>query len=292
MISHARTLRELVNAAPIAVLPGVFDAMSGLLARAAGFSALYLSGSAVVNSQLGLPDHGLITLTEMAGQARRIVLATGLPLVSDADTGFGGALNARRTVAEFEAAGAAGIHIEDQAFPKRCGHLEGKELVSPADMATKIKAAVAARRDPDFMVIGRVDARGPLGFDEAVRRGRLYLEAGADMIFPEALATAEEFAAYAREVRGPLLANMTEFGKTPLFEARQFESWGFAAVIFPVSALRVAMAAMRDFYRELKATGSQKSTLETMLTRDDLYALTGYRDLLAWEKSLAESSGD
>src|SRR6267378_706428 len=213
MASPGLRLRKAWAEQALAV-PGVFDALVARLAERLGFSAIYLSGAAL-SASAGLPDVGLLSVTEFVERARIITLATSLPLLCDADTGFGEPLNVERTVRLFESAGVAGIHLEDQMLPKRCGHLSGKVLVDAETAAAKIRAAVAARSDPDFVIIARTDARGVAGFDDAVRRARLYLEAGADAIFPEALESADEFAAFAREVKAPLLANMTEFGRSP-----------------------------------------------------------------------------
>src|SRR5438128_2431955 len=214
--SPGRRLRDALDAGPV-LLPGVFNALVGRMAEQMGFSAVYLSGAAL-SASMALPDVGLVGLTEFVAAAQAITQATPLPLLCDADTGFGEALNVERTVRLFESAGVAGIHLEDQQLPKRCGHLSGKVLVEAESMAAKIRAAVAARQERDFVLIARTDARGVTGFDDAVRRARLYLDAGADAIFPEALETADEFAAFARAVQAPLLANMTEFGRSPNFD--------------------------------------------------------------------------
>jgi methylisocitrate lyase len=257
------------------MLPGVFNPLVARIAERAGFQAVYLSGAAL-SASFGLPDVGLVTLTEFVAAAKAITAATPLPLICDADTGFGEALNVERTVREFEAADVAGIHLEDQELPKRCGHLSGKQLVEPQEMAAKLRAAVAARRDPDFLLIARTDARGVHGFDDAVKRARLYREAGADAIFPEALETADEFARFAKEVPGPLLANMTEFGKSPLIDARQLADLGYRLILYPVSALRIALRAVESFYSDLKQAGTQKDAVGRMLTRAELYDLLGY----------------
>src|SRR5206468_3379874 len=212
-----RRLRDALAAGPVQ-LPGVFNALVARIAERLGFRAVYLSGAAL-SASYALPDVGLVTLSELVSAAQAITQATTLPLICDADTGFGEALNVERTVLQLESAGVAGIHLEDQQMPKRCGHLSGKALVEPEAMAAKLRAAVAVRRDPDFFLIARTDARGVSGFADAVRRANLYRAAGADAIFAEALETPEEFAAFAKEVPGPLLANMTEFGKSPLLDA-------------------------------------------------------------------------
>jgi methylisocitrate lyase len=258
------------------LLPGVFNALVARLAQDAGFSAVYLSGAAL-SASMALPDVGLVTMTEFVSAARSIAEATPLPLVCDADTGFGEALNVERTVRQMEAAGVAGLHIEDQELPKRCGHLSGKSLIDPAEMAAKVRAAVAARRDPDFFVIARTDARGVTGFDDAVARAHRYRDAGADAIFPEALESAEEFARFAKEVPGPLLANMTEFGKSPLLPARQLADLGYQLILFPVTTLRAALFAAQAVLAEIRTAGTQSALVSQMMTRARLYELLGYR---------------
>src|SRR5438045_922487 len=220
------------------MLPGVPNAAMARQAERAGFDAVYVSGAGMANATAGVPDIGLLTLTEVAQLAGYIANAIDIPAIVDADTGFGGAENVARTIRELEGAGLAGCHIEDQEFPKRCGHLAGKSLVDFEEMVGKIKAAVAARRDSDFMIIARTDARAVEGFDRAVERAGEYLAAGADAIFPEALRTAEEFRDFAKEIDVPLLANITEFGKTPLLSFQQLVDLGYRMVIFPQSAFR------------------------------------------------------
>jgi methylisocitrate lyase len=267
--------------------PGAYDALTARIVEKCGFDAVYMSGAGTVNTQLGLPDHSIISLTEMVQNAGRLAKATNLPIVSDADTGYGGVLNVMRTVKEFEAVGISGIHLEDQVMPKRCGHLQGKEIVALDEMKSKIEAACHARTDPDFVIIARVDARGPLGFDEAVKRGKAYLEAGADMIFPEALETEEEFRIYARELKAPLLANMTEFGKSPFFSAQQFREMGYRMVIFPVSAMRIAIKAIYELFSEIRNTGTQERMIDRMFTRKQLYELLDYDGMLELEAKFA-----
>jgi methylisocitrate lyase len=245
------------------------------LAERIGFRAVYLSGAAL-SAATGLPDIGLLTLPEFTDEARRVTCATSLPLVCDADTGFGEALHVERTVQQFEAAGVAGIHLEDQEMPKRCGHLSGKSLVEPQAMAAKIRAAVVAKRDKDFVIFARTDARGVNGFDDAVRRANLYLEAGADGIFPEALETADEFAEFARRVPAPLLANMTEFGKSPNLDVATLGQMGYKLVLFPVTAFRSALRAAERTLQAIHTHGHQKDVLPNMLTRAELYDLLGY----------------
>lgn len=259
----------------ILVLPGAHDALTAKLIEAAGFEAVYATGAGAAAAR-GIPDIGLLSMTEMADNAGTIARATSLPVLADADTGYGSAVNVMRTVEAFERAGVGGIHLEDQVFPKRCGHLEGKALVPAAEMAGKIRAALEARRDTAFVVVARVDARGPSGLEEAIRRGRAYREAGADAIFPEALQSEEEFRAYAEAVKAPLIANITEFGKSPLLSAKELGALGYRAVLFPVSALRVAVRAVEDFLAELKGGGTQAGALKGMATREELNRLLEY----------------
>lgn len=272
--SPGRRLRDAWAAGPVAI-PGAFNALTAKLIERLGFRALYLSGGAL-SAASGVPDVGLLTLTEFADEARRLTATTSLPLLCDADTGFGEALNVERTIQVLEAAGAAGIHLEDQLFPKRCGHLSGKSLVEPEVMVAKLRAAVAAKQDPDFVVIARTDARGVTGYDDAVRRAKLYVEAGADVIFPEALETADEFARFAREVQAPLLANMTEFGKGPLLTVSELGAMGYRMVLYPLTAFRSAMKAAEETLRLLKDAGHQRDALPRMMTRAELYDLLGY----------------
>src|SRR5215472_5639799 len=273
--SPGHRLRDAWTAAPLAV-PGVFNALVGRIAEQLGFQAVYLSGAAL-SASAALPDVGLLTLTEFVEAARTIAAATRLPLLCDADTGFGEVLNVERTVHLFEDAGAAGIHLEDQQMPKRCGHLSGKQLVEAEDMAAKLRAAVAARRDADFVLIARTDARAVAGFDEAVRRARLYVEAGADAIFPEALESKDEFAAFARALAPvPLLANMTEFGRSPNLDFAELAALGYRMVLYPVTALRAALGAARTALADLLAKGHQRDQLGHMLTRAELYELLDY----------------
>jgi methylisocitrate lyase len=245
------------------------------MAEEIGFQAVYLSGGAF-SAGNGVPDVGLMTLTEFVQQAQLIANATSLPLICDADTGFGEALNVERCVKLFEQAGVAAIHLEDQLFPKRCGHLSGKSLVEPEVMAAKIRAAVSAKRDPDFVVIARTDARGVTNFEDAIARAKLYLSAGADAIFPEAMESEAEFARFAREVNAPLLANMTEFGKSPLLSVQRLSELGYRLVLFPLTAFRVAMKAARDTLEQVAREGTQTGAVPRMLTRAELYETLGY----------------
>ena len=272
--SAGRLLRDAVAAAPVA-LPGVFNALAARMAERIGFRAMYLSGAAL-SASMGLPDVGLVTLTEFVEEARRLTAACSLPLLCDADVGFGEALNVERTVRLFEGAGAAGIQLEDQLLPKRCGHLSGKHLVDAEAMAAKVRAAAAARTDADFVIVARTDARGVNGFDDAVRRAHLYLEAGADVIFPEALESAEEFAAFAQTIQAPLLANMTEFGRSPNLDFAALTAMGYRIVLYPVTALRAALCAAETTLAEILHKGHQRHALPQMLSRAELYDLLDY----------------
>lgn len=258
------------------MMPGAINALSARLIEQLGFEAMYLSGAVLANSVVGVPDIGLSTLTEAVHHATRCAAGTTIPIISDADTGFGGPENAARTVQEFERAGLSGLHLEDQEFPKRCGHLSGKQLVPCDEFCQKIAEAAAARRDANFLIIARTDARGVTSYDDAVARAHAYLQAGADAIFPEALQGEEEFGRFARDVRAPLLANMTEFGKTPYLSVDQFAELGYAMVIFPVTLQRVAMKAMERALRTLQAERTQARLLDDMQTRQELYDLLGY----------------
>jgi methylisocitrate lyase len=273
--TKSRRLRELIAQRAV-MMPGVPNAAMARQVERAGFDAVYISGAGLANATAGLPDIGLLTMTEVVTLAGYVANAVTIPAIVDADTGFGGAENVARTIRELERAGLAGCHIEDQEFPKRCGHLSGKELVDLEEMVGKIKAAVAARRDPDFMIIARTDARAVEDFDRMLDRAQHYLEAGADAIFPEALQSAEEFRDFANEIDRPLLANMTEFGKSPLLSFQDLAELGYRMVIFPMSAFRVAMKASERFLRALKKSGSQEEWIDEMQTRQELYELLDY----------------
>ncbi|HEX4629933.1 MAG TPA: methylisocitrate lyase [Chthoniobacterales bacterium] len=274
-MTTAKRLRELIREGCVA-MPGVFNAAMGRLVERSGFDAVYISGAGLCNATAGVPDIGLLTLTEVAQLAGYVARAVKIPCIVDADTGFGGSENAARTVEEFERAGLAGCHIEDQEFPKRCGHLAGKTLVAIEDMNEKIAAATAAKRDKDFLLIARTDARAVENFAKAVERAQSYLAAGADAIFPEALQTEQEFRDFAKEVKAPLLANMTEFGKSPLLSLGQLTELGYRMVIFPQTAFRVSMFAAAQMLRDLKKSGTQADWVDRMQTRQELYDLLGY----------------
>ncbi len=279
MTSPGCRLRAAWSAGAI-MIPGAFNALAAKQAERMGFAAVYLSGGALSAGWAGLPDVGLLTQTEFAEQAAVLARATSLPVLCDADTGFGDVIQVERTVRLYEEAGAAGLHVEDQVMPKRCGHLLGKTLVDCATMSAKIWAACAARRDPDLVIVARTDARSVEGFDAAVERARRYMAAGADMIFPEALESAEEFALFARAVEAPLLANMTEFGRSPLIPFAELAAMGYKAVLYPLTALRAAMYAAEHALRTLRERGTQQDLLGVMQSRAELYDLLGYKD---WE---------
>jgi methylisocitrate lyase len=267
-------------------MPGAHDPLAALLARRAGFRALYVSGAAL-SASLALPDLGVLTLDELAFFTRAIVRASGLPVLVDGDTGYGEALNVMRLVRELEDAGAAAVQLEDQVLPKKCGHLSDKRLAAPEEMARKVAAAARAARH--LRVVARTDAVELEGLDRAIARARLYREAGAHVIFPEALRTAEELRAFAEAIPGPLLANMTEFGRTPLLPAEKLARLGYKLVIWPVSALRVAAGAMAGFYADLARTGTQSAWLDRMQTRAELYRLIGYHDYETLDGTIARS---
>jgi len=273
--TKAARLRELIAKDAI-MLPGVPNASMARQAERLGFDAVYVSGAGMANATAGVPDIGLLTLTEVVQLAGYIARAVKIPAIVDADTGFGGSENVARTIRDLEAAGLAGCHIEDQQFPKRCGHLAGKSLVDVDEMTEKIKTAVAARRDPDFLIIARTDARAVEDFDRTVDRARRYMQAGADAIFPEALQSADEFRDFASKIDLPLLANMTEFGKSPLLSFKELAGFGYRMVIFPQSAFRVSMKASERLLRALKEGGTQKEWLDQMQTRQELYKLLDY----------------
>lgn len=258
------------------LVPGAFNALTARLIERAGFQAAYLSGAAFSAGALALPDVGLFTLSELANETTRLTRASSLPLIVDADTGFGEAVNVERTIVELEAAGAAAVQLEDQQLPKRCGHLSGKSLVGADEMCAKLRAAAAARRDRDFVLLARTDARGVEGFEAAVDRARQYVAAGADWIFPEALETPDEFARFAQAVPVPLVANLTEFGRSPLLTKAELQKLGYAAALLPVTTLRLAMKAVADALATIAVEGTQRSLVDRMQTRQELYDLLGY----------------
>ncbi len=275
--------RALVEAPGIVQMPGAHNGMAALQAKAAGFEALYLSGAAMTAS-MGIPDLGIITVDEVAFFIRQLARAAGLPFLVDGDTGYGEALNVMHMVRTFEDAGAGAVQIEDQHLPKKCGHLNDKKLAEPQEMAAKLAAARAARRH--LYIVARTDAAASEGLDGAVARAKLYLEAGADAIFPEALTDRDMFRAFAERIDAPLLANMTEFGRTPYMTAAEFEALGYKMVIWPVSTFRVAAKAQEELLAVLKRDGATTAMLDRMQTRKELYATIGYHDYEALDASI------
>lgn len=282
--SAGKRFRDALNRPGIYQLPGAHNGHSAIQARQAGFDGLYLSGAAMTAS-MGLPDLGIITVDEVAFFIRQIARASGLPLLVDGDTGYGEALNVMHMVRTFEDAGAGAVHLEDQILPKKCGHLNGKNLVPAEDMAVKVAAAKKASRD--IMIIARTDAAGVEGYDAAVARAKLYVEAGADAIFPEALVTRDMFEKFAKDMPGvALLANMTEFGKTPFYTATEFQAMGYKMVIWPVSSLRVANKAQADLYASIQANGGTHKMVDAMQTRQQLYDTIGLHAFEALDASI------
>jgi methylisocitrate lyase len=286
-IPAGERFRHLLSRPGIMKLPGAYNGLAGRQAAKAGFEALYLSGAAM-SASMGLADLGIITVDDVCFFIQQIARASGLPVLVDGDTGYGEILNVMHMVRSFEDAGAAAVHIEDQILPKKCGHLNDKKLVSPADMAAKVQAAHRARRR--LVIIARTDAAASEGIDGAVARAKLYLEAGADAIFPEALTSAEMFRAFAEKLPGvPLLANMTEFGRTPFFTADEFADMGYKMVIWPVSALRVAAKAQEELYDSIRTYGGAHKMLERMQTRKELYDTIDYAEYEALDASIAKT---
>lgn len=264
-------------------IAGAVNAYSALLARQAGFRALYLSGAGVANASHGLPDLGITTLDDVLTDARRITSRVALPLLVDIDTGWGGAFNIARAIRELARAGVAAVHLEDQVAAKRCGHRPGKQLVAPDEMGDRIRAAVDARPDGDFVVMARTDAAAIEGLPGAIARAHRYVDAGADMIFAEALTSLADYRAFTSAVRAPVLANLTEFGQTPLFTLAELRTAGVAMVLYPLSAFRAMSAAARDVYAAIRRDGSQRAVVDQMQTRAELYDVLGYH---AYEQKL------
>lgn len=284
-LSAGARLRAAIEAEQPLQVVGTINAYCALLAERAGFRALYLSGAGVANASFGLPDLGITTLNDVATDVRRITAASNLPLLVDADTGWGAAFMIGRTVRELTSAGAAGCHIEDQVQAKRCGHRPGKALVSAEEMVDRIKAAVDGRSDDKFVIMARTDALASEGLKAALERIERYVEAGADMIFPEALTTLDEYKRFAKAATVPILANITEFGKTPLLTLEQLRKAGVRLVLYPLSAFRAMSAAALDVYQTLRRDGTQRELLEKMQTRDELYEVLGYHE---YEQKLDE----
>jgi len=289
--SHAQApagerFRAMIRKGEILGIPGTHNGLCSLQAKRAGFKAVYLSGAAV-SASMGLPDLGILTIEDMAFYIRQVSRASGLPVLVDGDTGYGEALNVMNMVRCFEDAGAGAVHLEDQILPKKCGHLSDKKLASRDDMAAKVAAAARARRH--LFIIARTDAAASEGLDGAVERAKAYLAAGADAIFPEALTDEGMFREFARRIDAPLLANMTEFGRTPFFTAEQFKEMGYRMVIWPVSSLRVSAKASEGLYANIRDAGSTEALLAQMQTRAELYDLIGYHHFEALDQSIARS---
>ena len=278
--------RQLLRKGEILGIPGSHNGICSLQAKRAGFKAVYLSGAAV-SASMGLPDLGILTIEDMAFYIRQVSRASGLPVLVDGDTGYGEALNVMNMVRTFEDAGAGAVHLEDQILPKKCGHLSDKKIASKDDMAAKVAAAARARRH--LYIIARTDAAASEGLDGAVERAKAYLAAGADAIFPEALNNEEMFREFARRIDAPLLANMTEFGRTPFFTGEQFRDMGYQMVIWPVSSLRVSAKASENLYATIRDEGSTEKMLPQMQTRAELYDLIGYHEFEALDQSIAKS---
>jgi methylisocitrate lyase len=266
-------------------MPGAFSPLVAMAIQRHGFDGVYISGAAL-SADLGLPDIGLTTLSEVAARGGAIARATDLPALIDADTGFGEALNMARTIQTLEDAGLSGGHIEDQVNPKRCGHLDGKSLVTTQAMVEKVRAAVGARRDKNFLIMARTDARASEDLDGAIARAQAYVDAGADAVFPEALADEGEFEKFRKAIKVPLLANMTEFGKSKLLTTKQLADLGFNIVIYPVTTLRLAMKAIEDGLVTIKSEGTQESVVSKMQTRAELYELLRYEDYAKFDKDI------
>lgn len=283
-----KVLRDMLKNRLMIMAPGAYDAWSAKLIENAGFPAVYMTGYGVSASVLGKPDIGLITLSEMVASAKNIVASVGIPVIADADNGFGGTLNVVRAVTEYEQVGVAAIQLEDQVTPKRCGHMEGKEVVPMEEMVAKIKAAVHARKDPDFVIIARTDARAVRGFDEALRRAKAYEAAGADVIFFEAPQSIEEMVQVSKEIKAPLLANMVEKGKTPLIKASELNDMGYNIIIYPVSPLYTATKALQGMLSQLKEDETTSTMLEQMVSFPVFNSTIKLDELRALENSFTK----
>lgn len=281
-----KAFRQALRSNKLLQLPGAISPLTAMQIEKLGFDGVYISGS-VLSNDLGYPDIGLTTLTEVTQRGRQIARATQLPAIIDADTGFGEPMNVARTIQEMIELGLAGCHLEDQLNPKRCGHLDGKSLVTTAEMTRKIKAAdMGKKSDPNFLIIARTDARTSEGLDKAIDRAKAYVDAGADAIFPEALSDLKEFETFRKALSVPLLANMTEFGKSELFNYQQLSDVGFNLVIYPVTLLRLALGATQKGLTAIKQEGSQQSVVADMQTRKELYALTDYEHYNLFDQSV------
>jgi carboxyvinyl-carboxyphosphonate phosphorylmutase len=283
-------LRQLLSQPGIIVAPGAYDCLTAKLIEREGFPAVYMTGAGTAVTRLGQPDLGVATLSEMVANAAAIAATVSVPVIADADTGYGGVLNVRRTVRDYERAGIAGLHIEDQVFPKRCGHLDGKQVIAPEEMVRKIRAAVEARSDADLVIIARTDALAVTGLDDTLRRCAAYAAAGADVLFVEALRTPEEIARLRRELEVPLLYNFVEHGKSPLLPVPELERLGFKIVIFPGSIMLAVIPLVRQILGEIKRQGTTAALLERMSDVVELFETMGLSDLLAFDARLAERS--
>ena len=288
MLNHQPTLKTRLAQPGMIVAPGVFDMVSLRLADTFGFDALYMSGFGTVASNLGLPDAGLATYSDMLGRVTAMAAMARTPLIADGDTGYGGLLNLRQTVRGYEAAGAAAIQLEDQEFPKKCGHTPGRRVIAMNDMVAKIRVAIDSRSSPDFLVVARTDARSPLGLDEALRRAEAYMRAGADILFVESPESIDEMRRIGSAFNLPLVANMVEKGRTPVLTRAELESIGYKIAIFPVSALLAAVRAMTGVYQTLKASGSTAGIHVPLADFSELTKLMGFDDIWAFEKRYAE----
>ena len=278
-------LRDAISKGKLLMMPGAHSPIIARIIEELGFDGLYISGAAL-SAELALPDIGLTSLSEVTQRGRQIARVSDLPAIIDADTGFGEALNVARTVQEFEELGLAGCHIEDQITNKRCGHLDNKILVEPEVMVQKIKAAVEVKKDQNFMIMARTDAKGVEGLTASIDRAKAYVDAGADAIFPEALAEPKEYEKFRAEIKVPLLANMTEFGKTPLYSKKQLQEFGYNIAIYPVTSLRLANKAVEDGFKQLKDEGTNASIVDLMQTRKRLYKLLHYEDYNKFDQNL------
>jgi methylisocitrate lyase len=288
VVSPGRLLRQALEEEHPLQVAGVINAYAALMAERTGFRALYLSGAGVANASFGLPDLGMTTLTDVLEDLHRITAVTRLPVLVDVDTGWGHAFMIGRTIREMGRAGAAGVHLEDQVAAKRCGHRPGKVLVTTEEMLDRIKAAVDARTDPDFVIMARTDAVAVEGLEAAIERACRYREAGADMLFPEALTELSHYRLFADTAHLPVLANMTEFGVTPLFGVEELRAAGVSLALYPLSAFRAMSAAALRVYREIREKGTQRRVLDTMQSREELYGFLGYHD---YERKLDELFG-
>lgn len=286
-MSRARLFKDMVNAAELLVVPSAYDALSAKVIEQAGFQAVHMTGSGTSASMLGYPDLGFTSVSEQATNAKNIVLAVDVPVIMDADAGYGNAMSTWRAIREFERAGIVGCHLEDQVNPKRCGHLEGKRLISTEEMTGKIEAAVEARTDPDFFIIARTDAREKLGLDEAIRRSKEYLAAGADCIFLEAMLSVDEMKRVRQEIDAPLLANMVEGGKTPWLTTSELQELGYNLSIYPLSGWMAAASVLRKLFAELRETGTTQGFWDKLglgMTFEELFEVFEYAKISDLEK--------